>query len=439
MVLRCAGEQAALDQAVPIAIGRQRGQGETCRSVGPFVDDTLCEAVLLAPDAAPVLCRAPGWESVEATPGESQSWQGGVSLSPTELLVPAVTETWTGRVVAVGADGTQAASAGVSNEVPDFLLPVHVPAGDPPTRSLATSTVVRSPEGGVTFISVSPGQVGAMPWTIPLPEGDALDEGTSAEAAGAHIVAVLAAGVVRLEAEVATLTFESPPSSDAWLQVRWAPGRAAPCGTCFEPDGFGTIELSGRPGDPDAWDDAVILHELGHWALRRYGRDDSPGGAHDGSRVAGSIAYSEGFADFHAAWQQGDPALLDRRADGPRVRDLDAMSEEDPLARGTSDATGMGLVSERLVSALLWDLLDAGEADDDPAALPATQMFDAALATAAAWRVDRGPVGFDLTDYLDALACVDEEAGETAAALARSRGFGYETPEMPSCPVRSGE
>jgi hypothetical protein len=438
LVVRCAEDAEALDTAPPLAVGRQRGAGELCRSVGPFVVETLCEAVLLAPDATPVSFTPPEWGARDAVPGDAQTWQGQVSLTPEGALSPPVDPIWTGAVVAFGPDGTPAAARSVAAEVPDYTLPIRLSGGSVPTATLVATTLVRSPEGRETHIAVSPGQVGALPWALALPEGGALSEAATPEVAAAHVVAVLARGLARLDATVDAMHFETPPLGAAWLHVRWAPGRAEPCGTCFEPAGFTTIELSGRPGDPDAWDDAVILHELGHWAARRFGRDDSPGGAHDGSRVAGAIAFSEGFAEFHAAWQQGDPVLVDRRADAPRLRDLDAMSEDDPLARGTSDGSVNGLVSERFVAALLWDLLDAGAGDDDTGAVAEAQLLDALLATAAAWKGDRGPVGFDLVDALDALTCVDAGAGETAGVLARSRGFAYEAPANPSCPVRSG-
>jgi hypothetical protein len=437
LAVRCAEDAAGLQRVPPMALGRQRGVGELCRRVGPFAADTLCEAALLAPDATPVICTSPAWGSRQATGGEAATWQGRVTLTPEDVLSPAVDPRWAGAVVALAEDGTPAAAHPVTSDVPAYTLPGFLSAAVAPTASLAATTLVRAPEGRHTYIAVSPGQVGALPWVFTLPEAGGLTEADAPEVAAAHVVAVLADGVAKLDVALGAMPFEADLPAAAWLHVRWAPGRAEPCGTCFEPNGYTTIELSGRPGDPDAWDDAVILHELGHWAARHFGRDDSPGGAHDGTRVAGAIAFSEGFAEFHAAWQQGEPLLVDRRADGPRFRDLDAMSEDDPLARGTSDGTVTGLVSERLVAALLWDLLDAGD-DDDPVAVPEAQLLAAVFATAAAWEGDRGPVGFDLVDALDALRCVDEGAGEMAGALARSRGFAYEAPVTSRCPVRSG-
>lgn len=54
--------------------------------------------------------------------------------------------------------------------------------------------------------------------------------------------------------------------------------------------------------DTDHWDDAVILHEMGHHIENVCGRADSPGGAHYAQyRVDPRLAWSEGFGNFMGA------------------------------------------------------------------------------------------------------------------------------------------
>ena len=422
-------------EAAAFVSGRQSGVGTLCRSLGPFPqgrDD--CRFEFSPGDILPVHTEtAAGDGARERAPGSPQAWQGEVEVLPSVGLVPAVAGTWRGEVRLLLPEGAVTGAVSVTDEQPRVDLEGF--AGQDAAGALVLAATARSPLG--VDVVVSPGQPGAEAWSIPLASavGDGvdrgrwvLDEGGAPEAAAVHVVDTLAKGLSRMPS--------TGPAGEAGrlLHVRWSPGRAEPCGTCFVPGGFPFVELSGRPGDPDAWDDAVILHELGHWAATTFGRDDSPGGPHDGSRVVGAIAWSEGFADFFAAWQLGDPELLDRRADGPRIRNLETLSEDDPLARGTSDGTSEGLVSERLVAALLWDLFDGGVADDDVVDGAGPPLLEAALGGARGWPSDRGSAGFDLVDFLDVLSCGDAMVGESAGALARARGLPYEAQSPGGCP-----
>ena len=54
--------------------------------------------------------------------------------------------------------------------------------------------------------------------------------------------------------------------------------------------------------DTDHWDDAVILHEMGHHIENVCGRADSPGGMHFAQyRIDARLAWSEGFGNFMGA------------------------------------------------------------------------------------------------------------------------------------------
>lgn len=393
------------------AVALAAGRGRVCRPLGPVARETDLEIRLSnrGPSAVPLTVSAEA--SLAPPDGVVTSWGAALTTDrdPVTGTLLALVDT---RIVGAALLGAGEGLAGWASPGVD---PVRVVAADVPTALGA--------------VRVSPGGVGAQAWTLPIrPDGS--DGFVAAEAdygalPSLRVAAVAQAGVERLRPFLgAAANLLRVP-----VHYRWSPHRAAACGTCFLPGEWPIIELSGADLDPDEGDDAIILHELGHWAASVFGRDDSPGGAHNGERVPGPVAWSEGFADFQAAWQLGEPLLGDARADGPHDRDIDAASQADPLALGTSDGTALGLVSERLVSAFLWDLLDSGSPgapDDDDVALAEGLVLGAALGAARSWTQDRGPVGFDLVDYLDVLGCEDGAAGGAAASLAESRGFAYE-------------
>ncbi len=229
--------------------------------------------------------------------------------------------------------------------------------------------------------------------------------------AALHVAATAAAGVSGVP-----LRAHAPEP----VRYRWRPGAAAEdCNTCFRPGQRPVIDLSGKLSDPDEWDDAVVLHELGHYVAWLHSRDDSRGGRHrGGARVAPEVAWSEGWATFFASWAMGGPIQLDRRASGVRVTDLDSALEE--AAFGVDGER----VSEALVAAVLWDLFDGGPNDDDEAAVP-----EAALWSAFAELADGEPPT-DLADFIDALTCggADEVA---VMSVLEGREYPYSPPTCP--------
>ncbi len=234
--------------------------------------------------------------------------------------------------------------------------------------------------------------------------------GPGAMDAAIHIAATAAEGLRRSASQLPDRAAPLP------VRFRWQPGASADdCNTCFRPGPRPVIDLSGKASDPDEWDDAVILHELGHHLAAVYSRDDSTGGRHGGARTAPEIAWSEGWASWFSAWLAEDPVLLDARLDTVRITDLEAMEEED--AFGVDGE----LVSERLVAAVLWDLYDDPEDDDDPVALDEAVMWAAFLGLREA------APGVDLADFLDRVVC---EAPRITEVL-EARGYPYAPPECP--------
>lgn len=234
------------------------------------------------------------------------------------------------------------------------------------------------------------------PWAAPL-DAEIVDLPADAPIGGAlHIAQAMADGARGLAPFLPQMRVTPP------INVRWTLAGSAACGTCYRPRAD-VIDISGRLSDPDEWDDAILLHELAHHFAARYGRDDSPGGAHDGDPVAPALAWSEGFATTTGAWLNGSAQVLDYRVTGTRATDLEAMP--DPRANGTDSGRADGDLSEYLVAAVLWDLLDDPAADDDPFALDPAAVFGAAFAGLRVRDTDAGAPGMDLLDHAEVIAC----------------------------------
>lgn len=378
------------------------------RWIAPDAPITL-HAAAAAPATWQITARADDRATAPITlTGRVTGWRRAVTDDGLDPPAPFATDG--ARVDLIDPAGRPVAAAHLG---PDGTLELtgHAPPAEPLTVRLAAQTrAARAP------IRVGPDA--ALPWAEPIAEiiGDAAIDATldpdGPTAAAWHIAATAAAGLTRLEPLLPEVT-DPPP-----IVYRWRPGFSAPCGSCFRPGPAPLIDLGGRISDPDEWDAAVILHELGHHIAAVYSRDDSGGGPHDGARIDPAIAWSEGFATFHASWHLDDPIQRDYKITGVALLDLEAL--DDPRATGTDDATLTGRVSERLVAAVLWDLADAGPTDDDPIALTAPQVFDPLFTGIPTAPDDRGGPGVDLADYLAALGCAPDPDALDALLAARA-------------------
>lgn len=162
-------------------------------------------------------------------------------------------------------------------------------------------------------------------------------------------------------------------------------------------------------GDTDGWSDSVILHEVGHFVAKRYGRDDSAGGPHFLGDVEQdlSLAFSEGwataFASIVRSWRAATRHNLSGVAVDSNVSwyvdvglpppsgipgglqlawDLETSTWLDgrPLPRD-------GIGSESNVAAILWDLVDTArtgdstpDRDDDPGSLGPQRWWEVSRA-----------------------------------------------------------
>lgn len=175
----------------------------------------------------------------------------------------------------------------------------------------------------------------------------------------------------------------APPGPQAPLSVIWGPANGE---TLSRYDlGTGMIVLADSAG----YDDTVVLHEIGHFAIRRFGATSSPGGPHGFAECDQDLrlAFEEGFATY---W--GNSAL---RRDGITGSHIYVRTNGGPgpgnavssIDLERDDRYGCtGIASEANVLALLWDITDGPETPD--ASFGLDETHDAlALDDARIWEV----------------------------------------------------
>jgi hypothetical protein len=186
----------------------------------------------------------------------------------------------------------------------------------------------------------------------------------------------------------------------------------------------GAVMLGATSDDDDGYDDAVILHELGHYVEAIYGRSDSPGGGHGGEATDPRLAWSEGWATYFSSSARRNQFYVDTNAGGGFSNDLE---KDVTMAQATGAMTQN--VSEELVSQILWDVGDAPTNDDD--ARSGSDRHDDVMKIQVQYLHTatqmRGVAGVDLVDWLD--GWFKQEGPTTCSALrsiVKSRAFPYD-------------
>jgi len=152
-----------------------------------------------------------------------------------------------------------------------------------------------------------------------------------------------------------------PGSGDA-LTIGWGPTR----GVTASSTSSTRIDMR----DTGAYDDAVVLHEYGHFAVFNWSESDSPGGAH---------ALADCAQDASLAWDEGHASLF-----GSAIRAYSGIAGAHQYV-ATTGASGLGNLrlwfdlesaepytcvgssSEVAIAGALWDVLDGpGSADGSP-------------------------------------------------------------------------
>lgn len=156
--------------------------------------------------------------------------------------------------------------------------------------------------------------------------------------------------------------------------------------------------LLGEPADDDGYDDAVILHEMGHYIEDAYGRSHSDGGPHDGTPTDPRLAWSEGFASYFSLAVRGDSIYVDTNAGGAGIWiDYDETVTMTPVPTGPMTQN----VSEDMVAEILWDAADGPAGDDDALVAGHAAVLAVETGYLRSSSGPRGVIGVDLVDWLD--------------------------------------
>ncbi len=155
------------------------------------------------------------------------------------------------------------------------------------------------------------------------------------------------------------------------------------------PEGSGRYALELLGGDPgqasisdtDEHDEAIILHELGHFVMDRLTRDSSTGGTHPrGVRIDPGLAWEEGRATWFALAVLGQP----RYRDTIGIEPWGSTRVDEDMEDGDDPQPGLG--SETSVSQILWDLSDGvpelPDRDEDGIALGPAAVLTAMMGLA---------------------------------------------------------
>jgi hypothetical protein len=162
----------------------------------------------------------------------------------------------------------------------------------------------------------------------------------------------------------------------------------------------GSINLLGGPSDDDGYDDAVILHEFGHYVEAVYGKSSSPGGGHGGERVDPRLGWSEGFSTYFSSAARGNAFYMDSNSGGGFGDDLEHTVFPDQSLSEPMTQT----MSEETVAEVLWDIGD-GQAGDDDARAGGDRHEDVLKVQTeylhSGVTATRGVSGIDFVDFMD--------------------------------------
>jgi hypothetical protein len=295
--------------------------------------------------------------------------------------------------------------------------------------------VLRSDDTQYTVTATSPGAdfESADPLTADLDVGTSTPE----HRAAFNIFDTAVIGFEFLDA-LASGSLADPPL----LTLHWQAGSTQ--GTYMDTDD-NSIWLLGSSSDNDAYDDDIILHEMGHYISVNFAKDDSPGGAHSlTGRYVITLTWSEGWAHFWsaAARRWADAAVA------PSGRYPDARWQIDTSGAGGFSAWDIGGPSYPLqttgadnevsVAALLWDIATpAGAADDGALGLDADEIWAVVSTTLAARNTLVPPDNFvTLEDFFDEW----RKAGhDDLATVLAARAVLYVTDPLDTAPASNDD
>lgn len=144
----------------------------------------------------------------------------------------------------------------------------------------------------------------------------------------------------------------------------WEPRSAR--GTFFDDQEDAIFILGGGSpdGDADEYDDAVIAHEYGHFAMHHFSHDDSPGGEHRITDNAQDLrlSYSEGWGNFFSSAVRNSPLYVDTAGGSTFSFNIENYTSPNFPVDGSLSAKTVYDTNEVAVAGVLWDIYDASGA-----------------------------------------------------------------------------
>lgn len=137
------------------------------------------------------------------------------------------------------------------------------------------------------------------------------------------------------------------------------------------------LVIQNYSGDPDGFDDDIILHEFGHWVAEQYSKDSSVGGAHTvTSQLDLRLSWSEGLAHYISSAIRSDAEHLDFNTAGTSQFNI------------SSPGSATGTEVELSVASVLWNI---GEARGHSDIFQALATFKSGLLSS----ISNDPISFD--------------------------------------------
>jgi hypothetical protein len=208
------------------------------------------------------------------------------------------------------------------------------------------------------------------------------------------------------------------------LSVLWEKNRPFDCGSCYQ---NAKIYLGGGINDPDEFDESVIIHEMGHYFIDYWSDDDSPGGSHRLQKVDPRLAYGEGIAYFWTGLVANSPIIEDDMVLAPWVVDMERIQlRGEAIDLSIDNGNLNGNYREELVSGLIWDSYDPSSEEEqafDQIKLSEANIMSILLNRFPLNEIDLGATGIDLSDFIKAVSC--EEENQSLALLSLVNHYQY--------------
>ncbi len=226
-----------------------------------------------------------------------------------------------------------------------------------PVYALGMQIIVPQPSSGVSSVDITGDLHAASGWGV--------NANAYTDLPAAAPFAILDSIYGALQGLATVSAFSTLPP----ITVSWTPDYPE-SGSYY--DGQFLVIASDLLSDSDAYDSAVVIHELGHYLEDSLSRSDNTGGRHyiSGARADMRLAFSEGLASAWGAILSGDVLYQDANVNGGFGFSVETIS---------NSHTNAGWYSELSMIYLLYDLMDSQNDGVDLVSLGMEPLYDVLL------------------------------------------------------------